>query len=137
MRRPYPAVVRQTNVKRPPLKCPEILDTRWQTGQGGFRTGKRTLRPLAHVGYARVSTLVQNSALQIDALAAAGCAKVFEDRASGAKADRAGLKRGDLVVEVDGKLDPSAADVQQAAADGQLVVRVQRHGQAFYAALHK
>ena len=47
---------------------------------------------MAHVGYARVSTLDQNSALQIDALAAAGCAKVFEDRASGAKADRAGLK---------------------------------------------
>ena len=37
----------------------------------------------------------------------------------------------------DGKLDPNAADVQQAAADGQLIVRVQRRGQAFYAALHK
>ncbi len=47
---------------------------------------------MAHVGYARVSTLDQNPALQQDALASAGCAKVFEDRASGAKSDRVGLK---------------------------------------------
>jgi Resolvase, N terminal domain len=40
---------------------------------------------LAYVGYARVSTLDQDPALQRDALAAAGCAKVFEDRASGIK----------------------------------------------------
>ncbi len=47
---------------------------------------------MAQIGYARVSTLDQDPALQLDALATAGCAKVFEDRASGVRTDRAGLQ---------------------------------------------
>jgi DNA invertase Pin-like site-specific DNA recombinase len=86
------AAVRQTNVGRSPKGCPETLDFRRQAGQHVFRTGKRTPHPLAHIGYARVSTVDQDPALQLDALASAGCGKVFEDRASGARSDRAGLR---------------------------------------------
>jgi DNA invertase Pin-like site-specific DNA recombinase len=40
------------------------------------------------LGYARVSTLDQQPALQVDALEAAGCYRVFTETASGARADR-------------------------------------------------
>ena len=43
------------------------------------------------IGYARVSTDEQSSALQLDALEAEGCARIFEDTASGAAPNRKGL----------------------------------------------
>ncbi len=46
---------------------------------------------MARIGYARVSTLEQEMALQLDALRTAGCDRISEDRVSGAKTDRAGL----------------------------------------------
>ena len=67
------------------------------------------------IGYARVSTTDQNLDLQLDALNKAGCDKINEDYASGAKTDRNGLeaavdslRKGDtLVVWIDlaGHLD--------------------------------
>jgi hypothetical protein len=57
------------------------------------------------IDYARVSTDDQNLALQRDALTQAGCERIFEDKRSGAKAERPGLKtamevarKGDLLV---------------------------------------
>ncbi len=57
------------------------------------------------IGYVRVSTNEQNTALQRNALESAGCELIFEDKASGKKAERPGLKkvlrmlsRGDTLV---------------------------------------
>ena len=44
---------------------------------------------MSRIGYARVSTLDQNPAMQPDALTAAGCDRVFTDHGvSGARASR-------------------------------------------------
>ncbi|EDW6064251.1 recombinase family protein [Salmonella enterica subsp. enterica serovar Oslo] len=48
---------------------------------------------MARIGYVRVSTNDQNTDLQRDALHRAECEQVFDDRMSGAKANRPGLKR--------------------------------------------
>jgi len=57
------------------------------------------------IGYARVSTLDQSDALQLDALQGAGCEKIFTDKISGTVADRPGLakvkehlRKGDTLV---------------------------------------
>ncbi len=45
------------------------------------------------IGYARVSTLEQNADLQVDALLAAGCERVFQEQASGGSVARVELDR--------------------------------------------
>lgn len=57
------------------------------------------------IGYARVSSEDQNLGLQFDALTAAGCDRIFEEKESGAKCDReilaeclAALSPGDILV---------------------------------------
>jgi DNA invertase Pin-like site-specific DNA recombinase len=68
--------------------------------------GSATLAVMAHLlGYARVSTGDQHPDLQVDALKAAGCYRVFVDTASGALAARPALDQvldqlrpGDILV---------------------------------------
>jgi len=57
------------------------------------------------LGYARVSTDEQETHLQTDALKGAGCERIYQEKASGAKADRPELMRlldsarkGDVVI---------------------------------------
>ncbi|MDT9027457.1 recombinase family protein [Rossellomorea yichunensis] len=57
------------------------------------------------IGYARVSTGLQNLDLQTDALSKHGCTKIFHDKMSGAKKQRPGLeealqyaREGDTIV---------------------------------------
>jgi DNA invertase Pin-like site-specific DNA recombinase len=52
------------------------------------------------IGYARVSTREQDLSGQVAELTAAGCAKVFKEKASGARGDRAELQK------VVGRLQP-------------------------------
>ena len=70
------------------------------------------------VGYARVSTQEQDLALQLDALRAAGCEKVYEEKASGAQRERPAfqaalgyMRRGDTLVVW--KLDRLARSLKQ------------------------
>jgi DNA invertase Pin-like site-specific DNA recombinase len=80
------------------------------------------------VGYARVSTQEQDLALQLDALQAAGCDKVYEEKASGAQRERPELKAaldymraGDTLVVW--KLDRLARSLKQ------LVETVEKFGE--------
>jgi S1-C subfamily serine protease len=55
----------------------------------------------------------------------------------GSAADRAGLRSGDVIVEVDGVSYATSQQLQQSAADGQLLLRLRRQDKDFYAALRR
>lgn len=78
-------------------------------------------------------TAEQASSIGLKAKPIAGVAAVTP----GSAADRAGLKAGDVLVEVDGTNEPTASQVQEAARDGQLLVRVKRRDSTFYAVVKK
>ena len=81
------------------------------------RDGETPAKPML-IGYARVSTLDQNLALQKDALKEAGCGKIFIEQMSGAVRDRPELaaaldfaRAGDTIVVW--KLDRLARSMKQ------------------------
>jgi DNA invertase Pin-like site-specific DNA recombinase len=85
------------------------------------------------IGYARVSTQDQNLELQRDALLKAGCQKIYDDRLSGARADRPGLsmalemlREGDSLVVW--KLDRLGRSVKQLV---DLVTELRKNGIEF------
>jgi DNA invertase Pin-like site-specific DNA recombinase len=80
-------------------------------------TGDITSKPML-IGYARVSTVDQNLALQRDALTEAGCAKLFTEQMSGAVTERPALhdalefgRSGDTLIVW--KLDRLARSMKQ------------------------
>src|SRR5277367_1310051 len=87
--------------------------TRARSSDAGDTTSKPML-----IGYARVSTVDQNLALQRDALTEAGCQKIFTEQMSGAVADRPTLhdavefaRSGDTLIVW--KLDRLARSMKQ------------------------
>jgi DNA invertase Pin-like site-specific DNA recombinase len=88
---------------------------------------------MATIGYARVSTTDQNLEAQLEQLKAAGCDKVYQEKASGAKEDRPELaamldyvRQGDTVVAC--KLDRIARSTAHLLS---IVDRLQKKGVAF------
>jgi hypothetical protein len=78
--------VRTTAPGKRRLRAGEPKVVRTRSSDAGEITAKPTL-----LGYARVSTVDQNLALQRDALAEAGCARIFTEQMSGAVKDRPAL----------------------------------------------
>lgn len=70
---------------------PAIWEMALRDSVDNNRTQKKPPSDGALIGYARVSTAEQDVTMQIDALERAGCSRIFQDVASGAKAERKGL----------------------------------------------
>jgi S1-C subfamily serine protease len=55
----------------------------------------------------------------------------------GSSADRASIKPGDVIIEADGVDSPTASQLQRAAEDGALLLRLRRRDQSFYAGIKR
>src|SRR5271169_4186393 len=96
--------------------------------------GDITAKPML-IGYARVSTVEQNLALQRDALTEAGCAKIFTEQMSGAVTERPALhdalefaRSGDTLIvwKLDGSVaNPAAVRRDEVRAGGSSRVGLQ------------
>jgi DNA invertase Pin-like site-specific DNA recombinase len=76
------------------------FEERMDSKDGSGSSGARARR----IGYARVSSEDQNLALQIDALKAAGCDRIFRDRMTGATYRRDAFDRALRALEPGGEL---------------------------------
>jgi DNA invertase Pin-like site-specific DNA recombinase len=96
----------------------DLLKLSPETPVSKSSSGDEFLEKNVLVGYARVTTQDQKTELQIDALSAVGCERIFVEKASGAQRDRPELKAaleyvraGDTIVVW--KLDRLARSLKQ------------------------
>lgn len=108
----------RTTKKAAPRKKRNPLPSNKPTRHPRTRKDGEIHRAGYRIGYARVSTLDQNLALQQDALKEAGCEKIFIEQMSGAVADRPALRdaleyarSGDTIIVW--KLDRLARSMKQ------------------------
>jgi DNA invertase Pin-like site-specific DNA recombinase len=84
---------RHSPAAMPVSGCPEPV-SEINVAQPPVSEGYETVSGMGHLlGYARVSTTDQHPQLQVDALTAAGCYRVFTETASGARSDRPVLEQ--------------------------------------------
>ena len=111
--------IKRTNAGRPAARAKRRLrrTTPKVARARSSDAGEITSKPML-IGYARVSTVDQNLALQRDALTEAGCGKIFTEQMSGAVADRPALhdalefaRSGDTLIVW--KLDRLARSMKQ------------------------
>jgi serine protease Do len=110
-----------TLVARPEQEVAQLPVEQQTTPQSGLGLGVRamTAQQAAQLGFpahelGMVSTVVPGSA-----------------------ADRAGLRAGDVIIEADGVPYPTTKQLEEQAADGQLLLRMHRRDKDFYSALRK
>ena len=110
-----------TLTARPEPEIPELPVQQQQSPQSGLGLAVRALTPeqSAQLGFPAHELTMVSTAVP------------------GSAADCAGLAAGDVIVEADGVAYPTSKQLQDAAADGQLLLRLHRRNRDFYAALRR